>query len=133
MERDYLIFAFDFDGTLCKHAFPEIGEIEDVHRDWINLALGLQKSGHKIILWTCRCNTEQRSFLDEAVEFCANQGLVPDAINCNPFDTWTNKPRKIYADYYIDDKAYNVENFYTLVTKLLGGRLYENNSIRIQD
>lgn len=105
-----MIIAIDFDGTLCKGVFPEIGE----PRQWlINLVKHWQKHGHKIILWTCRENCgglyfPDRRYLDEAVEWCYNQGIVFDAINKNLEES--NYPdecfsRKVYADLYIDDKS----------------------------
>lgn len=42
-----------------------------------------------------------------AVEWCRLQGLVFDAVNeplPEQIKRWGNDTRKIYADYYIDDK-----------------------------
>ena len=95
------IYCVDFDGTLCKDAWPEIGEM--------NIALieklkKLQKDGHRIILWTCREGNE----LTPAVNACKELGLIFDAVNDNLPDMVEqfngNDCRKVYADYYIDDK-----------------------------
>ena len=45
--------------------------------------------------------------LENAVEWCRLQGLVFDAVNeplPEQIKRWGNDTRKIYADYYIDDK-----------------------------
>lgn len=100
-----MIYAVDFDGTLCVERYPEIGEAR-THR--IQKIIDLRKQGHKVILWTCR--TDQQ--LVEAVEWCRERGLVFDAVN----DTlpeikkvWGGNTRKIYCDYYIDDKSLPAE------------------------
>ena len=100
--------AVDFDGTLCKNIFPEIGE---PNARLIQLLIHVQEMGHKLILWTCREDEDKRKYLTEAIEWQGLQGLEFDYINENPewckkngFDP--TKCRKIYADIYIDDKAF---------------------------
>ena len=44
------VIAVDFDGCLCENAWPDIGEAK---QDVIDALLLRQKSGAKIILWTC--------------------------------------------------------------------------------
>lgn len=96
------IFAFDFDGTIVTNKFPEIGEpIEDV----ISLIHKVKASGHYIILYTMREN----EYLEEALEFCKNHGIFFDTVNDNlPHmkEFYKNNPRKIFANYYIDDHNY---------------------------
>lgn len=92
-----MIIAIDFDGTIVKHDFPRIGEELDNAFDIISR---FQEKGHKIILWTCRSGKQ----LDEAVEFCKINGLEFDAVNANITGNEFNSP-KIYADWYIDDRA----------------------------
>lgn len=95
------IIAVDFDGTLCKDAWPGIGE-----PNW-SLICFLQDSqleGAKVILWTCRDGV----MLDNAIEWCKNQGLYFDAVNDNlpeSIKKFGSNSRKIFADVYIDDKA----------------------------
>ena len=94
-------FAVDFDGTLCENAWPFIGE---PHYDMIEWVKKLQSHGHKIILWTCRCKMD----LVNAIVWCADYGLFFDAINDNLEShkkKYKNDSRKIFADYYVDDKA----------------------------
>lgn len=94
-------FAIDFDGTLCESAWPDIGE---PCYDMINWIKELRQMGHKVILWTCR---DGMSLVD-AIVWCADHGLFFDAVNDNlesHVKKYGNNCRKIFADYYIDDKA----------------------------
>lgn len=107
------IYAVDFDNTLSvgNYKFPEIGEP--------NLALMAflkkkRQEGHKVVLWTCREGHD----LDVAVGWLRNMGLEFDAVNDNldfMKETWANNPRKVYADFYIDDHA--VSDFEELLPK----------------
>lgn len=101
-----MIFAIDFDGTLCENKYPEIGS---PRMDMINKCIQLQNDGHKIILNTCRTNNR----LQEAVEWCKNQGLIFNAVNENLAEKIIehSECRKIGADYYIDDKNISFEAF----------------------
>jgi len=100
-----MIIAIDFDGTIVTDAFPEIGKpvwqaFEALH--------AFKEEGHQLILWTCRTDLPERAYLTEAVEFCRERGIEFDAVNDNlpgaPFIDKGNC-RKVYADYYIDDKS----------------------------
>ncbi|NLL02601.1 MAG: HAD hydrolase family protein [Mollicutes bacterium] len=96
------IIAVDFDGTICEDEFPNIGAIR---KNCAEVIKRLQNEGVIVILWTCR----QGKHLDSAIRFCHNNGIYPDYINENypglPFKT----SNKIYADYYIDDKAQGID------------------------
>ena len=95
------IIAIDFDGTLCVHAFPEIGEPK---LEIIAQAKEEQQHGARLILWTCR----RDEALKTALEWCARRGLYFDAINENLPDViraFGCDTRKIYADEYWDDRA----------------------------
>lgn len=100
-----MILAIDFDGTIVEDQFPGIGKLVPQAFDTIS---HFQACGHKLILWTCREDGPERKYLTEAVEFCRNYGIEFDAVNTNvkgsPFEL-LGQGRKVYADYYIDDKA----------------------------
>lgn len=101
LNDDKKVIAVDFDGTLCENKFPQIGEPNLL---LIGILLELQKSGHKIVLWTCRSG----EMLDDAINFCKSLGLEFDAVNSNiseRIEKFGNDPRKIGADIYIDDKC----------------------------
>lgn len=93
------IIAVDFDGTLVKNRFPEIGEINYFVWEAVQKA---QQEGKKIILWTSRTG----KVLDEAIEFCSRHGLKFDAVNDNIDEVkalgWD--ARKVFASLYIDDR-----------------------------
>ena len=96
-----LVIAVDFDGTLCEHRFPDIGE---PHRDVITGLIRLRKAGYKLILWTCR----EGEYLMNAVRWCHQHSLDFDALNENLTETVRTlraDPRKIIADVYLDDRA----------------------------
>lgn len=95
-----MIYAIDFDGTLCEDKFPEIGEPFHNRIEFLKI---LREKGNKLILWTCR----HGAHLDNAVEWCKQQGIVFDAVNENlpeVREKWGGDTRKVYCDYYIDDK-----------------------------
>lgn len=99
-KKQYNYIAVDFDGTLCVHQFPEIGEpIPEM------IAFIRQKhaEGTKIILYTCRDDSEERSYLQEAIDWCFLHDIPIDAVNENPWVPFGKK--KLYADLYIDDRA----------------------------
>lgn len=69
----------------------------------VAFAKAVKAQGHQIILWTSRAGAD----LENAVEWCRLQGIVFDAVNeplPEQIKRWGNDTRKIYADYYIDDK-----------------------------
>ena len=100
------IIAVDFDLTLALTDYPTILKPnEPLIRHLINQ----QRQGNKIILWTCRCGEN----LTAAVDWCKEQGLIFDAVNDNVPEAiaeFGENCRKVYADYYIDDKSWP---FYT--------------------
>lgn len=102
------IYAVDFDGTLCENKWPEIGEAND---GLINFLINKRRQGSEVILYTMR----EGQRLDEAVSWCKTRGLIFDAVNDNTTTmkgVFGNNPRKVYADFYIDD--HNDPNNYHL-------------------
>ena len=105
------VFAVDFDGTLCEENYPNIGK---PHLDRIKCLIRLQKEGHKLVLWTCRCG----KYLEEAIEWCKNHGLTFDAINENlpeRIEQYGGDCRKLSVDYYIDDRNIDLTTLDTMV------------------
>lgn len=98
------IIAVDFDGCICKNAYPNIGE---PNQPVIDALIEEKKRGTKLILWTCRVDQK----LYEAVSWCAERGLEFDIVNRNLPDvirSFGQDTRKIYADEYWDDRAVRV-------------------------
>lgn len=100
MERSE-IYAVDFDRTLnLAKKYPQLGE---PNRELIDFLKGRQQAGDKVILWTCR----EGDLLKSAVKFCKNYGLEFDTVNDNlreNIEHFNNNCRKVFADYYIDDR-----------------------------
>lgn len=98
------IIAVDFDGTIVESRYPKIGKpmlfaFETMKK--------LQEMGHPLILWTYRSG----KYLDEAVEFCRDNGIEFYAVNKSyPEEEFDESiSRKIAADIFIDDR--NVGGF----------------------
>lgn len=96
-----MIIAVDFDGTLCRDAYPDIGA---PNFEVINKLKFCKARGAKVILWTCRTGDR----LAEAVAWCYRWGIYLDAINENlpeRVKQYGGDTRKISADEYWDDKS----------------------------
>jgi hypothetical protein len=121
MRKRPKIIAVDFDGTIVKDKWPDIGKpkrhiIEKIRKE--------KKRGSIIILNTCRTGKE----LEKAIIFCKENNIPIDYANrdadwvIKEFTEHGNIDRlikengtdrryiKIYADEYWDDKAINVKD-----------------------
>lgn len=108
-----MTIAIDFDGTCVTHSFPELGKdigAQDVLKQLIH-------KGHKLILWTMRCDGQEQSttkngyeihagdYLTQAIKWFEDNDIPLHGIQRNPDqDNWTSSP-KCYAQLYIDDAA----------------------------
>ncbi len=97
------IIAVDFDGTLCKDAYPSIG----APIPYSLLYIARKKAaGNILILHTCRSG----KLLDEAVDWCKARGITFDYINENVPENikrYGGDTRKIYADLYFESNSLN--------------------------
>ena len=94
-----LTIAVDFDGTIVENAYPRIGK----ERIFAFATMKkLIENGHRLILWTYRHGDR----LDEAVQFCKDNGVEFYAINKSfPEERFDDtQSRKILADLFIDDR-----------------------------
>lgn len=105
-----MIIAVDFDGTLCKGAWPHISNARRnfIHKLIAKYLIRKQKQGHKLVLNTMREDFPLKTWdwLNEAVLYCAEEiGIVFDQVNENPEDMTElyGESRKVYGDIYIDD------------------------------
>jgi len=94
-----MIIAVDFDGTICKQKWPEIGEpvpgaIEGLKK--------LLSDGHLLILYTLRNGPS----LVEALDYLNRHEISLWGINDNPRQKHWSASKKIHAHVYIDDAAY---------------------------
>ena len=96
--------AVDFDGTLCRAAWPNIGA---PRWEIINAVKREAAQGSAIILWTCRTG----ALLHNAVLAAMSWGIRFDAVNANlpeHIAAFRGDSRKIYADEYWDDQAVRI-------------------------
>lgn len=100
MFENQLTIAVDFDGTIVKDAYPEIGKPMMFAFETLRM---LQDKNHKLILWTYRHGRA----LEAAVDFCKQNGIEFYAVN----KSYPEEPeelngisRKINADIFIDDR-----------------------------
>lgn len=86
--KGYITYAVDFDGCLCKSAYPVIGE---PNHKLIGYLARERARGNKVILWTARTGKS----LQDAIDWCKEQGLVFDWINeggsSNNKDVWRSR------------------------------------------
>jgi hypothetical protein len=110
--------AVDFDGTIAVTRYPVIVEV--IPHAPIYLC-EWRKLGHAVTLWTCREGDD----LTAALEFCTFHGIQFDTVNANlpgRISEYKNDPRKIGADYFIDDKfPVPIADQWVLLNKILGG------------
>ena len=101
-----MTIAVDFDGTLAD---TDATKIYSPNTKLINYLIARRNNGDKVVLWTCR----EDSRLDQAVEWCKQQGLEFDAVNDNlpGLKLFGLNPRKVAADLYIEDMSANKEEF----------------------
>lgn len=98
-----MVIAVDFDGTIVKDKWPKTGVLRFGAKWCIKW---LKKRGHKLILWTCR----QGESLNDALIDLSYYKIMRDFDSFNKnlleqIEKFNNDPRKVGADWYIDDKA----------------------------
>lgn len=91
--------AVDFDGTIVENEYPQLGKPMLFAFETLK---ELQKRGFVLILWTVRTG----KLLEEAVEFCRQNGVEFYAVNRNHPEEFLDPetPRKLDVDVFIDDR-----------------------------
>lgn len=96
-----MLIAVDFDGTIVKHRYPEIGAELPFATETLKKLI---KDGHKLILWSVR----EGKLLDEAVDWCKERGVEFYAVNRDYPEEESDKnnyfSRKLKVDLFIDDR-----------------------------
>lgn len=94
-----MIIAVDFDGTVVKHEFPNIGA---PNPGAIETLKELVENGHKIILYTIR----SAKTLEDAIKWYSDNEIPLYGVNKNPQQHRFSTSPKVYAKLYIDDAAF---------------------------
>ena len=101
-----MVFAIDFDGTIVVNKFPAIGA--EITHTTNFIRKYIQSNPHnQWVLWTMR----EGEVLRNALDWLEDHDLKPDAVNDNVKqlqEEWGNNPRKVYADFYIDDHNFTI-------------------------
>lgn len=107
------IIAIDFDGTINvggEGKYPECGEVRPFAKRVINYMHDL---GIKIVIWTSRdvaYNQEEKKMYDHLtpmLNFLDENEIHYDAINKSvQFAPYHYNGRKVYANMYVDDRAF---------------------------
>ena len=103
--------GFDFEGTICAHAWPLLGD--PVPHALNSLALLRREYGARLILLTIRSGDS----LQEAVDYIESQGIILYGINHNPSQKQWSSSAKIHCDVYIDDAAVGCPLLYTFTKR----------------
>lgn len=98
------IVSVDFDLTLVNSTYPQIHSLKDGAREAL---IKLNQAGCYLIIWTCRhgepCVDAINFLIENDVPFHRVNDNLP--ILCEAFN---NNTRKISADFYIDDKDWQI-------------------------
>ena len=102
MNTNRYFIVLDFDGTVVKHHYPNVGP--DIGA--VPVLKRIIANGHKIILNTMRSHDSGGvDTLQPAIDWFALNKIPLFGINENPTQhTWTSSP-KVYGELYIDDAA----------------------------
>jgi predicted phosphatase len=94
------IAIVDFDGTLCKFAFPDVGSVEPNVKEGLQ---ALKNAGYIIKIHSCRTAT----YWNRPDERIKHIMLIEQFMEKNdlPYDELILNMDKPIADVYIDDRA----------------------------
>ena len=104
--------VIDFDGVICEHRFPHIGEPTEGVQEALNT---LRKAGYRIVIHSCRTSQKFKNVLigdqfDRIKEYMKYHKLPCD-------DVWL--PDKPVGVAYIDDNGMNFNNNWDEITEKL--------------
>jgi len=107
--------VIDFDGTICGHAFPEIGEV----KPGVKAALEKLRQHFEIVISSCRASKMFRNedgspshHVDAMVSWLDWHGIPYDRIDMGD-------EGKVVATAYIDDRAIRFEDNWEEITDQL--------------
>lgn len=110
--KDKLVIAIDFDGTIVKQDYPNIGKLYDSAKECIN---ELYNSGrYYIIIWSTRCGQDEADMINflnkNEVKYHKVNGNLPEFSELQEAKGFST-PRKIYYDLLVDDKSLLMQSF----------------------
>jgi len=110
------IAIIDFDGTLCKFAFPDVGPIEPNVQEALEI---LKAAGYIIKIHSCRTATYWGNEDERRVHIKMIQGFMKE--HKLPYDEliMSITKDKPIADVYIDDRAIKYDNNWLQIAKEL--------------
>ena len=97
-----MIYCFDLDGTLCTETNGKYEQAQP-YKDRINRVNQLYLQGHKILIDTARGTLTGKDHFALTEKQLKEWGVKYHLLITG---------KKLYADFYIDDKSYNAENFF---------------------
>lgn len=105
--QSYPVIAVDFDGTLVKDQFPNLGQ---PFIEGISTVNAMIEKGYEIVIWTARKE------LKPVIEHLKNHGLNTDKVKINAhadymLSRYESQGIKIGASIYIDDRGYGAPTF----------------------
>jgi|TARA_Y100000294_G_scaffold83424_1_gene78318 hypothetical protein len=109
----------DFDGVICEHRFPDVGEPSEGVQEALNT---LRKAGYRIVIHSCRTSFRFKNLLsgdqfERIKDYMKHYKL--------PFDKiW--EPEKPIGVAYIDDKGIKFNNNWGEITDKLLSRSKKN-------
>lgn len=116
------ILAVDYDGTMFEDSYPIKG---DIKQDVVDKVKEFQDAGAEIVLWTCREGRSLKEALgrieDETdLDFVAINENAPSQLEFmkekkSEGDLFAT--RKIFANFYVDDRANNIDFFLDIDAK----------------
>src|SRR5574344_107191 len=129
--KTHPVIAIDFDGTIVKDDFPEVGKPFKHSIETINDML---KDGYEIIIWTARSGIN----LHNAKMLLKKEGLNTTHKNLTFNDhsrymlsRYDSRSSKVGASVYIDDKGYGAPksfaNYWTILHGEFLGSYYFSN------
>ncbi len=96
-----MTIAVDFDGTIVRHRYPDIGSEIPFAVQTLKM---LTREGHHLILWSCR----EGQLLQDAIDWCRERGLEFYAVNKDfpeeDVDKNRHYSRKLKVELFIDDR-----------------------------
>jgi predicted phosphatase len=108
------IAIIDFDGTLCKFMFPNVGPIEPNVKEALET---LKKAGYIIKIHSCRTAKYWNRPDERNIHIALIQQFMLD--NKLPYDELILTMDKPIADVYVDDRAIRYENNWLDIVKKL--------------